>query len=98
MREWAKGQGYAAFVLPSPPMPVEPYRAASAALAQAMAEVCRGREVPFLDLHAAAVDWDLWWKEAAEGDGVHPGAGAYASLAAVFGAWDAWRGWLAGAA
>ena len=95
---WAKGEGHAVFVLPVPPIPMPPYQAAAVALKDSMGEVCAARDVPFFDLHASSVDWDLWWKEAVDGDGIHPGAGAYASLAASFAAWGAWRGWLNGAA
>ena len=94
--DWAKAQGFAVFVLSPPPVHIAVYQAGSQGLCQAMAEICAAENAPFLDLHKADVDWDLWWQEAAAIDGVHPGAGAYASLARAFVAWPAWQGWLKG--
>ena len=96
--DWSRAEGYAAFVLP-PPVFLEGVSAVRAGvMTDAMADACARHGVPFLDSRTEGVDWILWWTEARAGDGVHPGAGAYASLAAAFSAWSAWRAWLDGTA
>lgn len=94
--EWARAERYAAFVLP-PPLFVDGALVAKAnAMTEAFADACERQGAPFLDTRVAGPDWLLWWGEARAGDGVHPGAGAYAALADVFAAWPAWQAWLKG--
>jgi len=92
---WAGEQKLTAFVL-SPPFYADPMSDALAAgMTAAFAMICAEREVDYLDLRQAGVDWALWWAQAGAGDGIHPGGDAYASLAKVFSEWSAWRGWIA---
>jgi lysophospholipase L1-like esterase len=91
---WAAEQKLTAFVL-SPPVYADPLSdALSAGMSAAFAKTCAERGVAYLDLRYAGVDWDLWWAQATAGDGIHPGGGAYASLAQVFSDWSAWRTWI----
>lgn len=91
--DWAAAHRFTAFVL-SPPVFDEPMADALAAgMTAAFAAICAERGVAYLDLRDAGVDWTLWWAQARAGDGVHPGADAYASLARAFCDWAAWRDW-----
>jgi lysophospholipase L1-like esterase len=91
---WAAEQKLTAFVL-SPPVYADPLSdALSAGMSAAFANICAERGVAYLDLRHAGVDWDLWWAQARAGDGIHPGGGAYASLAQAFSDWSAWRTWI----
>ncbi len=94
--EWSLAEGYAAFALPPPTLVDGAPR--TKAMTDAFGEISARLHVPFLDTRSAGVDWTLWWAEARAGDGLHPGAGAYASMAAAFVAWPAWQAWLKGEA
>ena len=94
--DWAKAEGHAVFVI-LPPVYLESTRAVmAAAMSAAMANICEQSQVPFLDVRSVGVNWALWWTQARAGDGTHPGAEAYASLAAAFIRWPAWQVWLTG--
>ncbi len=91
--DWAAAHHLTAFVL-SPPLYENALADAKAAgMTAAFAKACAERGVSYLDLREAGVDWALWWAQARAGDGIHPGAEAYASLAQVFSGWSAWRTW-----
>ena len=93
--EWARAEGYAVFVLPPPTIPEGTMASAAHVMSDAFADSCQRNGAAFLDTRVAGVDWSLWWAEARAGDGVHPGAGAYESLAKAFANWSAWKAWLA---
>lgn len=65
-----------------------------ASLSDAYASVCREMGVPFLAVLPALSASPVWTREVAEGDGSHPGAGGYAELAELVGAWGSWRDWI----
>ncbi|MBN9318816.1 MAG: hypothetical protein BGN86_16395 [Caulobacterales bacterium 68-7] len=65
-----------------------------ARLSNGMAEVAARMGAAWLDVRESGVDWTLWWKEAGEGDGAHPGAASYSAYARAFDAWPDWRSWL----
>lgn len=91
---WVKASQLSAFVL-SPPLYEDALSDAQAAgMTAAFAKLCAERGVSYLDLREAGVDWALWRAQARAGDGIHPGAEAYASLARVFSGWSAWRTWI----
>jgi acyl-CoA thioesterase-1 len=94
--DWAGAMDYAAFVLPPPTFLEGAIVAKGHRMADAFADACERRQVPFFDTRAVGLDWALWWREARAGDGVHPAAGAYTALARAFDAWPAWQGWLNG--
>lgn len=85
---------YPVLVVGPPPAPEGDKTARHTELAERYAEVCRELDVPFLDIVEAIRPVDAWWREVAAGDGIHPGSGGYASLAALVDAWPAWRAWL----
>jgi lysophospholipase L1-like esterase len=63
-------------------------------LADAMAAVCRARDVPFIAVtHTLAGD-PTWTAEALAGDGAHPARGGYQRLADIVlaGPWHEWIG------
>jgi lysophospholipase L1-like esterase len=89
--------GATAVVLSPPVMGLD--KAADTAardMTAAIAEVCVRAATPFLDLRQAVADWDLWWREAAAGDGAHPNGDGYALVADAVSACSAWRAWLSG--
>jgi acyl-CoA thioesterase-1 len=93
----ARYSGASTFVI-SPPLYVPEGDPPVATLAAGMAQACATLDVPYLDVRAGGVDWPLWWRQAKEGDGAHPGAESYAGYAQTFAAWTPWRTWLSGAA
>lgn len=62
------------------------------ALAEAMAALCRARDVPFIDVTRTLAGDSIWKAEALAGDGAHPGPGGYQRLAELVlaGQWHAW--------
>jgi acyl-CoA thioesterase-1 len=87
-----------AFVLSPPVMGLDAAAdAAARGMTGAIGELCARISTPFLDLREAVADWNLWWREAASGDGAHPNGGGYALLAEAVCAWPPWRDWLANA-
>jgi len=85
---------YPVLVVGPPPAPEADKTARHAQLAARYAEVCRGLDVPFLDILDPIKAVDAWWEEVADGDGIHPGARGYAALAGLVENWQAWRVWL----
>ncbi len=61
-------------------------------LADAMAALCRARHIPFVATTRDLSDDPVWTREAMAGDGAHPGAGGYQTLAGLVlaGPWHAW--------
>jgi len=55
--------------------------------------VCRDVAVPLLDVFGA-LQSSAWMREAAAGDGAHPGRGGYQALADLIDRWPPWRAWL----
>ena len=85
---------YPVLVVGPPPAPEADKTARHAELAARYAEVCRGLDVPVLDILEPIKAVDGWWVEVAAGDGIHPGAHGYAALAGLVDAWPAWRSWV----
>lgn len=85
---------YPVLVVGPPPAPEADKTARHAQLAARYQEVCRGLDVPFLDILDPIKTVDAWWEEVAAGDGIHPGARGYAALAGLVENWQAWRAWL----
>ena len=65
-------------------------------LSARLAPLCAEIGVPFLPIWDALAGTVAWRREARSGDGIHPNREGYAELAALVGAWPAWRGWMAG--
>lgn len=79
------------------PLPLADDPAASAraaALGVALGEVCVGLGVPYLNPYTEVAESRVWLREALAGDGAHPDAGGYETLAALVDGWDAWRVWV----
>lgn len=64
-------------------------------LAAAQSQLCDELRIPYFDVFRLVTDWEVWHRETAEGDGIHPGPGGYAMLAEAVAAWQPWRDWLA---
>jgi len=85
---------YPVLVVGPPPTPEADRTARHAELAARYARVCQGLDVPFLDVLEPLKSVAAWRDEAVAGDGIHPGAGGYAAIAALVEAWPAWRAWV----
>ena len=77
-----------------PPVGDEANNQRIAHLSAELAKICRVEGLPYLDVHAPLLKSGTWLREAAAGDGAHPGAKGYGELAALVESWSAWRGWL----
>jgi lysophospholipase L1-like esterase len=76
------------------PLPISDDAAADARIAEAselLAPLCARLQVPYLPLLQLAQGSPVYAREAAAGDGTHPGAESYALLADAIEAWPAWR-------
>lgn len=94
--QWARSEGFAAFVLAAPPLAELGLQPKQDSLNKALAQISADFAAPFLDLPAVVDDWSAWRAEAIAGDGVHPGAEGYRRVAEAFLAWSPWRDWLDG--
>lgn len=74
-----------------PPIPDECVQTHTALLSAALAKLCAGLGVPYLDIHAPLAANPIWREETARYDGAHPAAAGYAALAALVEAWPEWR-------
>ncbi len=89
----AAAAGIAAFVVGLTPTLDDALNTRIDVLAQAQADVCVRRGVPYVDCYRPLVDHDQWRSDLAAGDGVHPGQAGY-SLVAWLVLHGGWRAWL----
>ena len=82
-----------AFVVGPPPAGDEEQRARICALTEPIAALCAERGVPCVSVAERLLASEAWTREAAAGDGDHPGAGGYAALAELVLA-SGWLDWL----
>ena len=68
---------------------------AVAALSDRLAALCAELAIPFLPLFPLLAGHPVWQREAAAGDGIHPGAGGYTLIAEAVLGWNAWQDWIA---
>lgn len=81
------------FVCP-PPVADREQNTRIAALSEGFLAECQALGVPCLPVLPALVESPTWMREAAAGDGAHPGAQGYGELAGLVEAWAAWRTWV----
>jgi acyl-CoA thioesterase-1 len=86
----AAGLRLPAFVVGPPPAGEVEQDERVADLSEQFGALCRDRGVPFVDVAGPLRAGSIWSKEAAAGDGSHPGAGGYEALARLVLA----AGWL----
>lgn len=91
--ERAKSVAPALLVGP-PPVPDAGAQARARPLNLALHRLAARLKVPFIDVFDAMLSAPPWLGEALAGDGIHPGAGGYAALAAVVRAHPAWESFL----
>jgi lysophospholipase L1-like esterase len=83
-----------AFVIGPPPTLDQATNTRLAELAEAFADACQRRGVPFVDCFGPLVNHDQWFSDLAGGDGVHPGQVGYGLMAwlVLHGGWHEWLG------
>jgi acyl-CoA thioesterase I len=87
-------QAWPALLVGPPPVADETQNGRIAELCDGLGGVAGALSVPYLAVCAPLRATPLWMAEAAAGDGAHPSAGGYATLAALVEAWPAWRAWV----
>lgn len=88
----ASSTGIAVFVVgPTPTLDAE-VNGRLQVLADAQADVCSRRDVPFVDCFAPLLSHDQWQSDLAAGDTVHPGQAGYGLIAwlVLNGGWAPW--------
>ena len=65
-----------------------------AALSQAYASLAAELGIPYLDIYRLLASEARWQAASRRGDGIHPPEEGYRLVAALIGAWPAWRAWL----
>ncbi len=63
-------------------------------LSDDFASLCAGLRVPYLDVFDLVAASDIWAREIAAGDAVHPNEGGYAVIGDVVENWAGWRAWI----
>jgi hypothetical protein len=63
-------------------------------LSDDFASLCARLRVPYLDVFDLGVASDIWVREIAAGDGVHPNEGGYSVIADAVENWAGWRAWM----
>lgn len=74
-----------------PPIDDDSVNARTAVLSDALAGLCAGIGIPFLEVFTPLQRHPVWRHETATGDGAHPGAAGYQALADLVIAWPEWR-------
>lgn len=77
-----------------PPVADDDANARIAGIDALLGDVCDRLSIPFLSVYPALEHDSVWRREAASGDGAHPGAAGYEKLAALVEEWPAWRAWV----
>ena len=83
-------------VVGPPPVDEAGHNERTASLDAGVAQVCGDSGVPHVAVLADLVASPVWMPHVAEGDGAHPGAAGYATLAGLV--WPQWRAWVRGLA
>jgi acyl-CoA thioesterase-1 len=89
----AASSGISTFVVGLPPTSDPDLNSRIEVLAQAHADVCSRRGVPYVDCYRPLAAHDQWIGELAVGDGVHPGQVGYGLIAWLV-LHNGWANWL----
>jgi len=81
-------------VVGPPPMLDQPFDERLKVVADAQADVCARRHVPFVDCFEPLLHHEQWQSDLATGDGVHPGQAGYGLIAwlVLHQGWPDWLG------
>jgi acyl-CoA thioesterase I len=90
----AHANGIPTFVVGPPPGGGDSWNERVAYLAEAFADVCGRRGVPFVDTFAPLISHEAWLTDLAAGDGASPGQAGYGLIAwlILHGGWTEWLG------
>lgn len=86
----AAKQRYSVVMVGPPPMADAEQNLRTRRLSSLFAEVAESEGVPFLSVFDQLAKDTTWMSEVTAGDGAHPGAAGYATLAALVEAWPQW--------
>ena len=82
-----------AFVVGPPPVSDPRVNRAVEELSRTFGDVCRRRDVPFVDTFTPLVTHETWLTDLASGDGLHPGQAGYGLIAWLV-LHNGWYDWL----
>lgn len=83
--------GWSVLIAGPPAVDAEEHNQRIVALDTALAAECAHQAVPYVSVVRELQGHEVWQREVREGDGAHPGAGGYESVAALLRpAWDKW--------
>jgi acyl-CoA thioesterase-1 len=90
----AHSRGLPSFVVGPPPAADLDQNARVAELSATFADVCRRRDVPYVDTFTPLATHETWLTDLAAGDGIHPGQAGYGLIAwlVLHGGWYEWLG------
>jgi lysophospholipase L1-like esterase len=82
------------FVVGPPPVADPELNRAVEELSRTFGDVCRRRDVPFVDTFTPLVTHETWLTDLASGDGLHPGQAGYGLIAwlVLHNGWYEWLG------
>lgn len=90
----ARSRGVPTFVVGPPPSLDAALNPRIGELADAFADVCQRRDVPYVDSYGPLATHEQWFGDLSAGDGMHPGQSGYGLLAwlVLHGGWHDWLG------
>lgn len=87
-------QHYPVLMVSPPPIRDDAQNFRTAQLSMQFAQLCHGLAIPYLDVFTPLHQSECWRHEVEMGDGAHPGAAGYATLASMIEEWSGWKAWF----
>jgi len=86
---------YSVLMVSPPPLANAEQNQRTAELVQAQQQMCKGFEIPYLDVFTPLHKSPIWMREVRSRDGAHPDAAGYCELAQLVLNWPSWTTWFA---
>lgn len=87
-------QRYPVLMISPPPIADRSQNLRTAQLSTQLSALCDQLAVPYLDVFTPLQQSDCWRHEVEIGDGAHPAAAGYATLASMIEEWADWKAWF----
>ncbi|NJN85764.1 MAG: lipase [Leptolyngbyaceae cyanobacterium SL_7_1] len=87
-------QHYPVLMISPPPIADDAQNSRTADLVTHFAQLCYELTVPYLNVFAPLQQSAVWQREVQTGDGAHPAAAGYATLASMIEEWADWKAWF----